>query len=300
MSLKLKERLIPYGILFTLVLVWGSSFILMKRGLQSFPSNEVAAIRISSAFLFLLPLGFRHFKNIPADKWKFVALSGFIGYFIPAFLFTKAQTHIDSSISGILNSATPLFTLIVGLLFFKFKTKWYNVIGVFIGLIGAIGLLYFSSKGSISINMEYGLLIVLATLLYAININIIKNNLKQVNPTSITVFIFLICGPFALTYLLFFTEFTSHISASSDAFHSLYYILILGIFGSALATIVYNHLIKRTGILFAASVTYLMPVIAIMWGLLDGEIFKLIYSLFILLIILGVFLVNYSRISKSL
>ena len=265
----------------------------MKKGLQAFDSGEVAAVRMSSAFIFLLPLGIRHFKNIPSDRWKYIIISGFIGYFIPAFLFTRAETQIDSSIAGILNSATPFFTLIVGFAFFSFKTKWYNVTGVFIGLAGAIGLLYFSSKGSISMNFEFGILILIATLLYAININIIKTHLKDVNPTSVTVFIFLIVGPFAIIYLLFFSHFLAHMSGSAKATESLLYTLILGIVGSALATIFYNHLIKRTGILFAASVTYLMPVIAILWGLLDGEIFKMIYSVFIILILSGVFLVNY-------
>lgn len=283
----------------SLVLVWGSSFILMKKGLESFDSSEVAAVRMTSAFLFMLPFGIRHFKNIPADRWKYITISGFIGYFIPAFLFTKAQTHIESSISGILNSATPLFTLIVGLSFFKFRTKWYNVAGVFIGLAGAIGLLYFSSKGNIYIDFEYGSLILLATLLYAININNIKTNLRNINPTSISVFMFLIVGPFAIIYLLFFTRFLTHFTLSTKTTENLSYILILGVVGSAIATIVYNHLIKKTNVLFAASVTYLMPVIAIMWGLLDGEVFKLIYISFIILILSGVFLVNYTFKAKK-
>jgi drug/metabolite transporter (DMT)-like permease len=289
-----RKQILPWIILFALVLAWGSSFILMKRGLESFSSSEVAAIRISSAFLFLLPFGYRHFRNIPADKWKYVALSGFIGYFIPAFLFTKAQTHIDSSISGILNSATPLFTLIIGLSFYNFRARWYNVAGVFMGLVGAVGLLYFSGKGSISLNIGFGLLVILATILYALNINIIKSNLKDVNATSLSVFIFLIIGPFALIYLLMFTDFIPHLSASGMAVQSLAYIIILGVICSALATIIYNRLIKISGILFAASVTYVMPVIAIIWGILDGEIFRVIYIGFIILILTGVFLVNYT------
>lgn len=296
MSIKVKKELLPWIILFSLVLVWGSSFILMKRGLESFKSPEVAAIRISAAFLFLLPLGFRHYKNIPSDKWKFVALSGFIGYFIPAFLFTKAQTHIDSSISGILNSATPLFTLIVGLLFFRFRTKWFHIIGVFVGLAGAVGLLYFSNKGNISINFGYGSLIILATLLYALNINIIKTKLKDVNSTALTVFIFLIIGPFAMAYLFLFTDFAVHLTTADKTMENLMYILILGIFGSALSTIVYNYMIKKTSILFAASVTYLMPVVAILWGIMDGEIFRVIYTGFMVLILIGVFLVNFRTV----
>lgn len=282
-------------ILITLVLVWGSSFILMKKGLESFSSGELGAIRISSAFLFLLPLGFRHFKNIPSDKWKYVALSGLIGYFIPAFLFAKAQTQIDSSITGILNSTTPLFTLIIGTLFYKFHSKWYNAAGVFLGLIGAVSLLYFSSKGNTYTNLGFGILIIIATILYAININIIKTNLKNVNATSLTVFIFIIIGPFALIYLFASTDFIYHLTASPKGFESLGYILILGIICSALATIIYNQLIKISSILFAASVTYLMPVIAIMWGVAVGERFRIIYLLFIALILTGVFLANYKN-----
>ncbi len=289
---------VKYIILSVLVLAWGSSFILMKEGLKVFTSGEVAGIRISAAFLFLLPLGFRHFKNIPANKWKYIALSGFIGYFIPAFLFTKAETELDSSIAGILNSTTPLFTLIIGFAFYKLKSYWLNISGVFVGLIGAIGLMYINGKGNISINFSYGALVMFATLLYALNINIIKTNLKNVHSTSLTVFLYLIIGPFALVYLFGYTDFVIHLTASPIGIEKFGYVLILGIVCSALATIIYNYLIKITGVLFAASVTYLMPIVAIMWGILAGEKFKSIYFLFILLILSGVYMVNY-RYSKN-
>ena len=151
----------------------------------------MAAIRLSSAFLVLLPLGWRHFKNIPANKWIIITIAGFIGYFIPAFLFTKAETVIDSSITGILNSCTPLFTLIIGISFYKLRSHWYNIAGVFIGLTGSLLLLNSSNKGSISINFSYGILVILATLLYAININIIKHTLHEIKNTSLSVFLFL-------------------------------------------------------------------------------------------------------------
>ena len=289
---KKKTTILKWIILLVLVLIWGSSYILMKRGLESYPAMQVGALRIAISFLVLSPIIVMRFRRIKKDKIKFFILAGLLGNGIPAFLFAEAQTGIDSQVAGILNSVAPLFTLIIGVLFFSFRTKWYNVMGVFIGLAGAVGLLSAGDGKSFSSNFGFGFYIIIATILYATNINLVKKYLKDIDAITISGFAFLFIGVACIIYLIAGTDFISRAQEMPNAVKSLGYISILAILGTAIATILYNYLIKISSILFTASVTYIIPIVAIMWGLLDGEPFYLGYFLWIALIFVGVFLVN--------
>lgn len=282
-------------ILIFLVLVWGSSFILMKKCLVYYSHTEVALLRISITFLFMLPFAIHTFKRLNTKKYKAIAISGIIGNGIPAFLFAKAQTGIDSSLAGILNSLTPLFALIVGLLFFKSKAFWYNITGIFIGLVGTVGLMTISGGKTLESNFSYGIFIIVATLLYAINANVIGTFLKDTDSLTITSYAFTTIGIPAILGLLFFTDFTGTDFSNPQAVEGLIYVSILAIVGSGISMILYNKLIKTSGVLFAASVTYLMPVVAVLWGIIDGEKFGLVYLLWISIILVGVFMVNYQK-----
>jgi drug/metabolite transporter (DMT)-like permease len=286
------SKFLQFSILIGLVLVWGSSFILMKKGLVVFSAPELAALRISISFIFLLPFALTRFKKIKKENWKYLAFAGIIGNGIPSFLFAIAQTGIDSSLAGILNSLTPLFAMIVGYLFFKSKSKWFNVVGVIIGLIGAVGLIAASGNKTFLNNIEYGALIIVATIFYAFNLNVVKTNLKNVDAVTITSFAFFSIGLPALIYLLTSTDAIFKIQTNEKALTALLYVSILAVFGSALAVIAYNYLIKISSVLFAASVTYMMPLISYLWGVFDGEKFELIFFLWIFLILAGVYLVN--------
>lgn len=294
MKKKSGTTFIDWCILLALVLTWGSSFILMKRGLEHYSHTQLAMLRISIACIFLLPFAIRSIKKINRKKLGYIALVGVIGNGIPAFLFAKAQTGIDSSLAGILNSLTPLFALVVGMMFFKFKAKWLNIFGVFIGLAGTIGLMSISGHKSLDFNFSYGIYVMIATLLYAINLNIVKKYLKDTDSITITAFAFLIIGIPVLFFLFLATDFTTVLATKPGALEGLGYIAILGVFGSGIALMLYNKLIKTSGVLFAASVTYLMPVVALFWGIIDGEIFEPVYLLWIAIILLGVFMVNYT------
>jgi drug/metabolite transporter (DMT)-like permease len=294
MKTKTGSVFINWVILVVLVLVWGSSFILMKKGLEAYSFQQVALLRLAITGLFLVPFAIRSIRKVNLKKLGLMTIVGVVGNGIPAFLFTKAETGIDSSLAGILNSLTPLFTLIVGLLFFKSKTKWYNVLGVIIGLGGTIGLMSVFGNRSLEFNFTYGIYVIIATLLYAINLNVLKRFLKDVDAITITAYAFLTIGIPSLLYLFARTDFVTVLQTHPNALGSLGYIAILGIVGSALAVILYNKLIKTSGVLFAASVTYLMPIVAVFWGVADGERFELIYVLWILIILMGVFLVNYT------
>jgi len=222
-----------------------------------------------------------------------------MGNFIPAFLFTKAETGITHSLTGMLNSLTPLFTLILGVLFFKNKTRWVNVIGIIIGFCGALGLILVGSDTSSNEKIWYGALVVLATVFYAISVNTIKKFLGEVHSISITAYAFLFVGPPAGLYL-FATDFTDRLNNNPKAWSSLGFIVILAVVGTALAVVLFNSLIKHTSALFASSVTYLIPVFAILWGLFDQEEILTIHLLFIGIILIGVSLVNKKEKTKTI
>jgi drug/metabolite transporter (DMT)-like permease len=289
----------PYLILFFLALTWGSSFILIKRGLEVFRSNEVGALRVVITWLFLLPFALKRMKAFSKKHWLLFAIVGVVGSLAPAFLFAAAQKGIDSSLAGILNSLTPLFTLVAGIAFFKLKPKWFNIAGVLLGLIGAAGLVSVSGSGNFNFNIGYALLIVIASIFYAINVNVIKAFLHDIHPITITSMAFFTIGPATAVYLFTFTPFIHTMSTHPHAFAGLGYISILAIVGTGIALMLFNKVIQITSAVFASSVTYFIPIIALLWGIADGETFKPGFLLFVILVIVGVLLVNTTSLVTS-
>lgn len=287
----MNNKLINWIILIALALTWGSSFILMKRGLEVFSSEQVASMRIFIAFLFLSPLVFWHVKKSLLKHWKGYIGMGVIGNLIPAFLFTKAETGLSSSLTGSLNSLTPLFTLLVGVILYRQKTGWMNVLGIIIGFVGATGLTMVGKENGMDNELLYIFYVVMATVCYALSVNIIKQYLSGVDSLTATVWALLFIGPVAGCYL-FTTDFVEKLTNVPGAWQSLGYTSILAIFGTALSVIVFNTLIKNTNTLFASSVTYLIPIVAMGWGIFDNEAVSVWHFAWIGLILLGVYLVN--------
>ena len=289
--LDLNKKSWQWVLLCVLAFIWGSSFILMKKGLEVYSHDVVASLRVSISFLVLLPFVILHIKKIEKKYWIYLLASGFLGNGIPAFLFTKAQTEISSSISGMLNSLTPIFVFTVGILLFKAKIIRNQIIGVLIGLVGAIGLI--SANGIDLKNNQFSFLlyIVAATICYAFSVNIIKTYLKEINSTIITALAFFSIGPFTTAYL-FTTDFFTISTTSPHAGIAIAYISILAILGTALAVILFNMLIKRTSTLFTASVTYLIPIVAIFWGLMDGETIQFMQFGWMVIIFIGIYFIN--------
>ncbi|MFO7842490.1 MAG: DMT family transporter [Bacteroidales bacterium] len=281
-----------WATLIFLSLIWGSSFILMKKGLRSFSHDQVAALRLFISFIAFLPFGIKNLKKVSKENIVSLLIIGFIGSGAPAFLFTKAQTQVDSSMAGILNSLTPLFTLIIGLIFYKSTAKLINAVGIVLGLIGALGLILQSTNGVIILNNinYYGLFVVAATICYGINVNQVRYKIKGLTGLEITSLAFMFIGPLAGIYLLF-TDFSNTLT-SNDYLLNLGFIAILAIVGTVLALVIFNTLIQHTSAIFGSSVTYIIPVFAIMWGLFDGEILSILQFFWIALIIIGVYLVN--------
>lgn len=291
-AMSASDKLRAWLTLFSLMLIWGSSFILIKKGLVYFSPMQVGALRIISAWLFLLPWAVRRLKGLSRKQWLNLFLVGLIGSAAPAYLFPKAQVGIDSSLAGILNSLTPLFTLIVGLVFFSSKPRWWNIAGVLVGLGGAVGLMSVSGGHTLEFNFSYAVFVLIAALCYALNVNIVKFNLPNINAVTITALAFFIIGPPALVWLLLASDFISVISQTEGVWLGLFYISLLGVIGTGLALMFFNRLIQMTTPIFASSVTYLIPIVAVFWGVIDGEVFKPTFLLWIALILIGVALVN--------
>ena len=272
--------------------VWGSSFILIKKSLIYFTPVEVGLLRVTITFLSLLPFVLSRLKLADRRVTGYIIISGIAGSLIPAILFSIAQTRIDSGVAGTLNALTPLFTLILGILFFKLKTRLYNIIGVFIGLTGAVGLIYASSDHGFVFNLKYASLIIVSTVCYAFNVNFIKTFLKNLDALTITVLTFFYLGIPLLFVILFFTDIPAKLSGDPENFKGLGYLSILAVIGTGLALTAFNKLIKMTSPVFASSVTYMIPVVALLWGVIDGEKFRPVYVFWFLLIITGIILVN--------
>lgn len=258
------------GIVFlVLCVIWGSSFILMKEGMKSLSPWQVATIRIFSAGLFLLPVAVRQLKKIPFNKLGYVLLSGLLGSFIPAFLFCIAETKIDSSLAGFLNSLTPIFTIIIGMLFFGQVFQAHKLAGVLIALGGMLVLLF--AKGNVSLQyVSYSAFALVATVLYGLNINLVGRHLQQTGSLAVVAvsFAMLLIPCFIILWLTgyFNLPLMQKNMAFATAASS-----VLGIMGTAVATILFYVLIKRAGGLFASMVTYGIPFIALFWGVLAGE-----------------------------
>jgi drug/metabolite transporter (DMT)-like permease len=275
-------------LLFLIGIIWGSSFILMKKGLVVFADTQIAALRMGMAWLVTLPFLIGRFKEITKHEWLILLSVGLFGSAIPAFLFATAQTKIDSSLTGMLNSLVPLLTMIFGLLFFGLRTWFLQVVGLMIGFIGA--LLLIVMPDGIDGFKPHALLVVLASTCYAFNLNIVRKYLFKMPSILITAGSFLWVGPLCLIYL-FSTDFTSRFE-HEYAWISFSSIAILAVVGTTLAVAMFNKLIQSGGPLFASMVTYIVPIIAIAWGVLDGETVSLWSISGVFVILAGVYLVN--------
>ena len=287
---------LAWSLLIVLSIIWGSSFILIKKGLTAFDPAEIAALRIFSASLFLLPIAIRNFRQIKTRKqWIFLFASGFLGSLIPAFLFPLAQTRIDSSVTGVLNALTPFFTILIGAILVGARFNNRIKLGIFIGFLGSILLVTAGSGYDFTKINYYALLIVLATVLYGFNVNILKYFLGDIRPVHITSFSMMLIGPFSLVYLLFYADVMQTLRSDMHNLIPLGYIIFLGVIGTAISLIIFNKLVKITNIVFSSSVTYLIPVVAVIWGLIDNEVLLFQHYIGMVFIILGVLLANKGR-----
>lgn len=284
----MESKQLKWIYLLVLALIWGSSFILIKKGLLGLSAIQVGSLRIIFASFFLLIIGFKSLKLISKLKWKYIAITAFFGTFCPAFLFALAQTELDSSVTSILNSLTPLNTLAIGALFFGIGFQRKQLFGVLIGLLGSLLLVYNGAVNNPEQNYYYALLVILASFCYATNVNLIKRYLFDLTPVSITTGNFVVLLIPAILILIF-SGFPEQIHLAKTQ-HAVCFILILGILGTGVANILFFKLIQIGSPVFAASVTYLIPVVAFFWGLLDNEILTTVQFFGAFIILIGVYL----------
>lgn len=289
-KIDLNKKLWQWVILIILSIIWGTSFILMKTGLRSYSPLQIASLRMFIAFIFFTPFAYKALKKLRKQHIPYILFIAIIGNGLTAFMFALAQTEIKSSVAGMLNATTPLFTFLVGVVFYSLKTKIYKALGLLIGLFGTFALLYFDSEISFSSNLLYPLLAVVATIFYSINVNMVKFNLKDLDGLTISILTFIFVGPVSIVAFLF-TDFMAPIQ-SNDFFISSLSIFLLAILSSGIALVLFNILIKYTSTIFASTVTYLIPVVAILWGLFDGENILVLQILSVAVIIAGIYLVN--------
>jgi len=284
------NKFINWAIFCILSIVWGSSFILMKEGLTALSAYQVASLRMLFSGLVLLPFAVSAFKKIPKEKMGIVFLSGFIGNFIPAYLFCIAETNIDSSLAGILNSLTPLFTILVGLSFFNTNINKQKMIGVIIGFIG-LCLLFAAGKNISFQNLGFASLVLLATFFYGLNVNVVGKYLKNIRAIDIVsvAFAFLIIPSALILYISgYFSMSFQEIAFQKATLAG----IVLGVVGTSIASILFYMLIKRSTIVFASMVTYGIPVIAVAWGVYFGESISLLQVGSLVIILAGVYIVN--------
>lgn len=288
------KKLLRWVYLFLLSIIWGSSFILMKKALIGLTPMQVGALRIIITAVFLLLFGFKRLVRIKKRHWYYLTINAFIGSFFPAFLFAYAIEKIDSSIASILNSLTPLNTLIFGILVFGFGFRKRQLIGVLIGLTGTVLLILKGAELNPNQDYFYASFILIASVGYAFNVNILKKYLHDLDAFSITVgnFVVLIIPTLLV---LWYTNFFGTFEVNEASINGILYLTILAIFGTGLAKIMFNRLIQISDPIFSSSVTYLIPIVAISWGILDGERVTLMQFASGFIILLGVYLVNKSK-----
>jgi drug/metabolite transporter (DMT)-like permease len=290
-----KSSILAWILLLVLGLIWGSSFILIKKGLVGLRPEELGSLRIVAASLFLLPFAIRRFKWVEKKRIIYMVSVGFLGSLIPAFLFAIAQTQLASSITGVLNALVPIFTILIALILFKQKQTSKVYLGVLIGFVGTAILITAGEGNSLAGINSYALLVVLATICYASNLNLIKQKLNDLHAVTVTSVSLVLVGPISAIHLFGFTDFWSKLMTVEGTGIATFYVCLLGIMGTAIALIIFNKVLQMKDALFASSVTYIIPVFAVMWGVIDGEKLYLWQYLGMFAVGVGVYVANSNR-----
>ncbi|MEM6297242.1 MAG: DMT family transporter [Bacteroidota bacterium] len=289
------EDVLAWGGLVALSLIWGSSFILIKRGVEVYSPEVVGSLRVAIAGLALLPFVIKNLKGVSGKQWRFLLIVGLFGNLIPAYLFAKAETQLSSSVTGVLNALTPLNVMLIGVLAFGQTFVRNKVWGLLLAFGGAVALAVLADQKSEDFSANtYAIYVLLATLCYGISANVIKYRLGELRAVAVAALAFLTILPISCGYL-FFSDFTEVLQTHAEGWSALGYISILAVIGTAFALVIFNTIIKIKSPVFAAVVTYLIPIVAIFWGILDGETLNLYQVIAIGVILGGVFWTNRAK-----
>lgn len=264
----------------------------MKHSLISFSFDQVASLRIFFTFLIFLPFVFKYFRGMTKKEWFYILLLALISNGLSPFLFAKAQTQIQSSVAGIINSTNPLFSLLISVFIFNMPSRKSNFVGIILGLTGSF-IIFIPEKLTTDLITQnlFGLLIVLAAILNAYSINVTKFKLARANPVAITAIAYFVLGPF-FGFYLFTTDFTTRIATNPYALTSLSCVFVLALFCTAIANVIFNKLIQDTSSVFGSSVAYIIPFVSILLGFLDHEKLMIHQIIGSFVILVGIYLVN--------
>ncbi len=285
-------------LLLVLSIIWGSSFILIKKSLEHFNPYQVGALRVLIAGLMLFPIAIPNLKKFPKANLKWLIIAGVSGNFIPMFLFPIAETEISSSIAGIINSMMPIFVIIVGAVLWKFSTSRKQLIGVFISFFGAI-ILALGGQEGLNIKIFPIFLLLLATFLYAVSTTTVKSKLAHIPAKILSAYVFSFVLFLPSLIALVISGFFQNFEASKSDFIGLGYVSLLSIFGTGLAMMMNYRLLNISTPLFASTVTLLMPIVAVIWGILDGEKLTLNQAFGGMIILVGLLFLRVKPISKE-
>jgi len=286
---KISNGALSWIILILLSLVWGSSYILIKKGLEAFEPVQLACLRVSLSGLAFVPLYLYYRKKIDWKDWKAYVVVGLFGTFIPAFLYAVAQTHLNSSITGVLGALTPLNTILIGAFLFGVTTKWNEWLGVLIGLFGAIFLVILGQKGEASSALGYGFLVFIATACYGYSSNTVKAKLQNANPLVFSTAAFILILPPALL-MIPLVGVQDVLATHPMGWTAFGYIILLSLLGTVAASVLFFYLVQLTNPVFASTVSYLIPMVALFWGQQDGEFIGLAHFVGMCIILAGVYL----------
>lgn len=281
--------------LIVLSLIWGSSYILIKKGLIGLTPIQLGSIRILFTTSILALIGYKSLKGLTIKQWKWLVFTGFVGTFFPSFLFAFSETEIDSSVVAVLNGLTPLFSLLFAALFFHQSVKSKQLGGVLVGFVGTILLVVQEFSLTSTGDGRYALLVVLAAICYGINVNALKHKLQGVAPMAIALANFVAISIPALILLLTSDFQWETFYTDEKILSSLWYIFILSLVGTAFAKVLFNELLSFSTAVFSISITYLLPIVAIAWGVLDGEQFGGLQWVASGFILCGIYLVKETK-----
>lgn len=287
-------------VLFIIAITWGSSFILIKKTLPVFDPLQIGAFRAGISGLLLAFIGFPALRKMSRKDVFWIALSGFFGNFLVVFIFPFAQREVSSSLAGIINALDPIFTLLIGALLFGIRNKIIQYFGAIIGFAGALVLVLSSGDDSSSNHYFYIGILILGAALYAISALIIEKKLMHISSVDLASSIYTFWMLPSLLILAFSGFFTKIDFTQSQILESLGYLIFLTVISTTLVMFLFFKLVQDTSAVFASTISLLLPVVAVIWGILDGENFTLWYALGGLLILIGVYFIRDKKQDNSL
>ena len=286
-----------WGLLIFLSIIWGTSFILIKKSLLAFSPLEVAILRVGISGLAFAPFFIKYFKELDWNRWWFYLVISLTGSGIPAILYSTAQTELSSATCGVLNSMTPIFALLIGILVFKNKSTPLQMVGTFLGFVGVSFLILLDQpiEGSRNNSIFYGGLIILGTIMYGMNVNLIKAYFQNIRSIHLTTFSFFLLG-LPVLFLIPFTPIIGKVIHHPQGVQSILSVTALAVISTAFALIIFYKLVQDTSAVFGSSVAYFIPIVAILWGIFDGEFIGWMHIVSMLTILIGVYLIKKANV----